>query len=84
MDWTEKQEKEVVKHNINQAKMIINEAERVNKGRYVHNINSNLSQIKSLLKKKKQIKVLGSEEFLEMCRIKNLLAADLYMNEKGI
>ncbi len=84
MDWTEKQEKEVVKHNINQAKMIVNEAERVNKGKYIHNINSNLSKIKSLLKKKKQIKVLGSEEFLEMCRIKNLLAADLYMNEKGI
>ncbi len=78
-----KQEKEIVKHNIQQAKEIIYNAERVNKGMYVHDINRRVGILKILLKDK-NVKKFLSEEFIDLCKYKQRLASDLYMTEKKI
>jgi len=83
MQLTLKQKKEIVKYNIFQAKTIIFYAEKINKGRYVHDINRHITTIKNLLKEK-DAKVFGSKIFLEICKNKESLAAILFMLEKMI
>lgn len=83
MKLNKKQKQEAVDHNIQQAKDIINQAERVNKGKYVHTINVCMSRIKDLLKRKKP-KTTKGKNFRELCKQKQALAALLYMTEKKI
>lgn len=83
MKLTKKHKQEVVDHNIQQTKELINQAERANKGRYAHNINRDMLRIKDLLKKK-STKTFGSENFKDICKYKHDLAALLYMAEKKI
>ena len=80
---TKKQrEKEIVKHNIQQAKEIIFEAKKANKGRYVHDIRSYSQRMMNLVKKKNM--KIDSEDFRDLCKYKQAVASMLYMNEKNI
>jgi len=83
MKLTKEQKQEVVDHNIQQAKELINQAERVNKGMYVHDINECMQHIKNLLKKKKP-KTTKGKNFIELCKYKQALASLLYFTEKKI
>ena len=79
----DKQKKDIVKHSLQQARQTLLHAELVNKGAYVHHICSIMAKIRELLKDK-NTKVWGSKEFLKLCKLKQALMADLFMNEKRI
>ncbi len=83
MKLTTKQKKEIVKHNLQQAKEVVYYAKLINKGKYVHNINSYIGRIENLIKDKK-LKIWKSEEFLEICEYKQRLSSLLFLAEKGI
>jgi len=81
---TKKQrQKLLVDHNIQQARKLVNQAERANKGRYAHNINACMLRIKDLLKKKSP-KTTRGKSFIELCKHKQALASYLYLTEKKI
>lgn len=76
-----------IKHNIEQAKAILLKAKTANKGRYCHNINSSSYKLNNLLQdQKKWIKEadLDNEDFREMCKLKQNIAACLFMVENNI
>ncbi len=81
---TKKQrQKLLVDHNIRQARKLVNQAERANKGMYVHNINVCMHRIKDLLKKKSP-KTTRGKNFIELCKYKQALASYLYLAEKKL
>jgi len=90
MQLTEKQRKELVKHNakisrqiVREAKALVQKAERTNKGMSVHDINANTYKIKEILKTKKTL-TFDSEDFRDLCKLNQKVAADLFYLEKGI
>jgi hypothetical protein len=68
---------------LNEAKTISAYADRANKGSKVHSINSNNFKIKYLISvaDKEGVKMIG-KDFLEMCKLKRLLASDLWFNKQ--
>lgn len=77
MKWTKEMEQECIEINIHEAKEVIRSAKQVNKGCYIHSINSKTYRIENLLKKKLQF---GSEDFKEMCSLKLNIAGWLFLN----
>lgn len=74
-DYTKKQKCQIVQHNKMLAKEIVRRAEIINKGRFTHEINSQIGALKYWLNKKLEY---DSNEFRGMIRIKNALGCTLY------
>ena len=81
--WTSEQKAEIVSHNIDLAKAVVYEAERVNKGALAHTINADMSCLKLLLRKNRNLK-FSSDGFKRLCRLRVALSANLYLLEKGL
>lgn len=82
---TEKMKKECIALNINMAEIVINEAERVNKGMWAHDINLEMSILKNLLKKKDEFNYDDKNNaFYKMLKSKHSLAAFLFYSQKNI
>jgi hypothetical protein len=69
--------KMILDHNLNLCTWVINKAERVNKGRYTHDINVLLHKIKDGMKKKPK----DMKELTELCRYRTVLSEYLYLLE---
>jgi hypothetical protein len=83
---TDSQIKDTVNTNIIQAKEILRRINFCNKGRYVHDLNSGSHKLTYAIQnvENKEITDLNDEEFLNMCKIKQNMAAILFYANNNI
>ncbi len=83
---TDSQIKDTVNTNIIQAKEILRIINSCNKGRYVHDLNAGSHKLTYEIKnvENKEITDLNDEEFINMCKIKQNMAAILFYANNNI
>jgi len=74
-------------HNLWIAEQIIEAAEKIDSGHYCHDIKSVCHRLKESMKganRERYVDIGMDTVFTEILRLKSILAASLYMQEKGI
>jgi len=79
MELTEQQKQEIIDVNLQQANMILREANLINKGAYAHPINKLINELNYLLSKKVKYNFDDEKDtFWKIVKTKHSLAAYLF------